>query len=60
MPTLNGCKNDVSLLHMRTKSAYWSEADQEGLLGLPLSYLGKPSDYIMAKLVISFSVARNS
>lgn len=60
MPTLNGCKNDVSLLHMRTKSAYCSEVDQEGLLGPPLSYLGKPSDYIMAKLVISFSVARNS
>ena len=29
--TLSGCRNDVSLLWMRTKSACWSEADQKSL-----------------------------
>ena len=30
--TLSGCRSDVSLLWMRAKCAYWSEADQKGLL----------------------------
>lgn len=47
MLTIQRSKNDVSLLLMRSKSAYWSGADP-----------GKPSDDRKAKLAIPFPLAR--